>query len=232
MIALATSILASLAIGATPAGAELTTNEIGCAGSAVITTDDGEQVTVNAEDDTVSLPAGAREAVWQGSVATVTHDHSGQIEVAVGPTNIQVGSWSSPNAGNAPDANGTKKLPSALDNLPPGKYEVSGFHEGKEGRCEGRATIEVDGSIVGSPISAVSVVLAVVGLLLLLAFGLLGKPALAALGGLLFGLFGGLDLVFLKALGSGSILLVVLPILFLVVGLALGLARSRSTSTA
>ena len=224
-------LLVVLLLGATPAGAELTTNEVGCAGSAVITTDDGGTVTVDAEDDTVELPAGAGDAEWQGSVATVTHDHSGEVNLAAGPSTIELGSWSSPNAGDDPDATGTKELPPALQDVPPGKYVVSGFHQGNEGRCEGEVTVEVGGSILASPISAGSVGLAVIGLLLFVVFGWRGKPVVAALGGLLLGFFGGLDLVFLKVLASDSILLVVLPILLLLLGLVLAFARLRRPST-
>jgi hypothetical protein len=229
----AVAVLVVLASGAPPAGAELTVNEVGCAGSAVITPDDGgAPVTVDAEDDTVVLPAGAGDATYEGSVETVTHDHSGKIAVAVGPASIEIGSWSSPNEGGEPSASGTKELPSALEQVPPGKYEVTGHHEGTEGRCEGRLTVEVGGSILSTPASAVSLGLGVLGLLVL-ALGLIGgKPVLGVLGGLLTGLFGGLDLVFLKVLASDSILLVVLPILLLLVGGVLAVLRSRTLSTA
>lgn len=201
---------------ASPAGAELTTNEIGCAGSAVIS-GEGPDVAVDAEDDEVRL-SGPESAAWQGSVATVTHDHAGSIDLAVGPASIEIGSWSSANDGDESSRNGTEELSGAVGDVPPGRYELSGSHQGDEGRCAGRMTVIIEGSVLSNPISAGSVVLAVLGLVLL-AFGALKrKPVVAGLGGLLLGLFGGLDLVFLGAVGSGSILLVILPMLLLVVG--------------
>ena len=201
---------------ASPAGAELTTNEIGCAGSAVIS-GDGPDVAVDAEDDEVRL-SGPESAAWEGSVATVTHDHAGSIDLAVGPGSVEIGSWSSANDGDESSRSGTEELSGALGDVPPGKYEVSGSHQGDEGRCAGNVTVVIEGSVLGHPISAASVGLAVVGLLVLLFGAFRRRPVVAGLGGLLFGLFGGLDLVFLSVIGSGSVLLVILPILLLVVG--------------
>jgi hypothetical protein len=51
-----------------------------------------------------------------------------------------------------------------------------------------------------------------------------GRPILGAFAGFFFGLFLALDLLMLKVLPSDSIVLLVLPILFLVIGIVLGLA--------
>jgi hypothetical protein len=51
-----------------------------------------------------------------------------------------------------------------------------------------------------------------------------GRPVLGAIAGLFFGLFLGLDLVFFKAIASGSPLLVILPVVGLVLGIAGALA--------
>jgi hypothetical protein len=222
-------IVCLLLIGrAVPAGAEFTENTIGCAGSAVVHGDDGSTVSVNADDGEVTLQDTSGSADYDGSVATVTHHHFGEINLAVGPFDVQVADWQGKNDTNQSSKSGTKKLPSAMSNVPPGTYELSGFHQGDEGRCAGRMTLKVAGSIVSSPISAGSVVAALLFLFVFL-FGILrGRPILAAVGGLLFGLFGGLDLVFGRVVGSGSILLAVLPPLLLVVGVVLALLRSRA----
>ena len=55
-----------------------------------------------------------------------------------------------------------------------------------------------------------------------------GRPVLAAITGLLLGLFGGLELVFLKMLTSGTPLLLVLPVALLVVGAVVGMVRHRA----
>ena len=219
-------ILGLLALApASPAGAELTTNEIGCAGSAVIS-GEGPDVAVDAEDDEVRL-SGPESAAWEGSVAAVTHNHTGSIDLAVGPASIEIGSWSSANDGDESSRNGTEELSGALGDVPPGKYEVSGSHQGDEGRCAGRMTVVIEGSVLGHPLSAASVGLAAVGLLVLLFGALRGRPVVAGLGGLLLGLFGGPDLVFLGAVGSGSNLLVILPILLLVVGVVAAMMFRR-----
>jgi hypothetical protein len=51
-----------------------------------------------------------------------------------------------------------------------------------------------------------------------------GRPILGAIAGLLFGLFVGLDLVFFKVIASGSPVLLILPIVGLVIGIAGALA--------
>lgn len=199
-----------------PAGAEFTTNEIGCAGSAVIS-GEGADVAVDADDQEARL-SGPESAAWEGSTGTVTHNHAGSIDLAVGPASVEIGSWSSENEGDESDRSGTEELSGALGDVPPGRYELSGSHAGDEGRCAGRMTVIIEGSIFSNPISAASVALAVLGLAVLLFGAFRGRPVVAGLGGLLLGLFGGLDLVFLGAVGSGSVLVVILPILVLVVG--------------
>jgi hypothetical protein len=58
-----------------------------------------------------------------------------------------------------------------------------------------------------------------------------GRPVLGAIAGLFFGLFLALDLLLFKVVASDSPLIMVLPVLFLVVGIVLGLmaplGRSR-----
>ena len=214
-------------LGNAPAGAELTENTIGCEGSAVITGGDGETTTVDANDDEVTVPKDG-EAAWEGSVATVTHNHSGKINLEVGPANVELGSWSSPNDDDESSRRGTKELSSALGDVPPGKYDVSGFHQGDEGRCAGHVTVNVSGSIVSSPISAASLAVAALALIAF-AFGILrGRPILAAFAGLLLGAFGALDLVFAGVLSSGSVLLPILPLALLLVGAVLGVVRLRA----
>jgi hypothetical protein len=222
-------IVCLLLIGrAVPAGAELTENTIGCAGSAVVHGDDGSTVSVDAEDAEVTLQDTSGTADYEGSVATVTHHHFGEINLAVGPFDVQVADWKGKNDTNQSSKSDSYDLPSALSNVPPGTYDLSGFHQGDEGRCAGRMTVKIAGSIVSSPISAASVGLAVLFLVLFLVGILRGKPVLAALGGLLFGLFGGLDLVFARVIASGNIAVVVLPLVLLLAGAVFAVLRSRA----
>jgi hypothetical protein len=147
-----------LVLGATPAQAVITQNTIGCAGSAVIT-DQGQSTTVNATDSLVKVP-NQGQAAYQGSIQTVTHNHRGQVALKVGPGTIPLGKWGpKKNAKNESSATGTKKLPAILKNVPPGRYDVSGYHQGDEGRCAGKVTIEIGGSPLSNPVALGSLVL-------------------------------------------------------------------------
>jgi hypothetical protein len=222
-------ICAVLLIGrAVPAGAEFTENTIGCAGSAVVNGDEGSTVDVNADDSSVTLEETAGSADYEGSVATVTHHHFGEINLELGPGAVQVGSWKGANDTNQNAKQGTKDLPSALSNVPPGKYDLNGFHQGDEGRCAGRMTVKVAGSLFSSPISAGASILALLALVAFLVGVLRGKPILGAFAGVLLGLFGALVLVFARVVSSGSVLVVALPIALLVVGAVLAFIRSRA----
>lgn len=223
LVLLALLVIASAA----PAAAELTENSIGCKGTAVIHGDDGSTTSVSADDATVTLPT-AGDADYEGSVATVTHNHFGEINLEVGPGTIELGSWKGRNDTDQSSKSGTKQLASALADVPPGRYDVSGFHQGDEGRCAGHLTVEVAGSLFSSPISASSTGLGALALIALV-FGVLrGRPILAAFAGLLFGAFAALDLVFARTVGSGSILLLALPLVLLVLGAVVALLRLRS----
>lgn len=213
---------------AAPAGAQFTENTIGCKGSAVLTGDDGSTTNVNAEDASVVLPSSG-EAAYDGSVATITHNHFGEINLEVGPATIQLGDWKGKNDTNKDAKSGTKELPSALGDVPPGKYDVNGFHQGDEGRCAGKMTVEIAGSLLSNPISAGSTGIGALALLAFLFGALRGRPILGAVAGLFLGLFGALDLVFAKVLSSGSVLLLVLPVALLVVGLVVGLLQRPGT---
>lgn len=139
---------------AAPASAEFDDNTIGCAGSAVITDDDGETVTVDASDSKVTVPTSGT-ARWEGSIDTVTHNHFGVVNLEIGPTSVELGSWGvSENADDEDRARGTKQLPSTLGGVPPGLYAVSGFHQGDEGRCSGAVTVEVEGNPLTHPAGA------------------------------------------------------------------------------
>jgi hypothetical protein len=141
---------------APPAGAVFTENTIGCDGSAVITDDKGVTTNVNASDSTVKVPRKG-SASYQGVVGTVTHNHFGEVKMKLAVFDIPLGSWGkSANAGNANKKVGVKKIPAAVEQLPAGKYVVSGFHQGDEGRCAGEVTVDLEGSLLSTPIGIVS----------------------------------------------------------------------------
>lgn len=222
LAALAATFLAMLTLAAMapPASAEFTENTIGCSGHATVTDKGGQTYQIDAQDKAATLPRGG-SAEWAGTVQTVTHDHSGEIVIKVGPSSIKIGSWANANAGNKNAKNGTKSL-SALEQAPPGKYELTGFHQGKEGRCAGRIAVTLAGSPLSSPVG-IGVLIAAIVTALGWLMALRGHPILGAIAGLLLGVFATLAAVLFKALGSGTPLFVILPPVLLVLGVILGL---------
>jgi hypothetical protein len=167
------AIAAILLLTADPAGAILTNDKVVCTGSAIITDDDGKQYPVDAADSKATVPKNGT-AAWQGSVSPPTHNHTGEVVLELPLTDIELGAWGpSPNTGNEPSRTGTKNIPSAVEQLPPGEYVVSGFHRGDEGGCTGTVTVVIEGGILSTPAGIVSVVGTV------LTGGLLGLASMA-----------------------------------------------------
>lgn len=166
---LTTAVSAALALVgvvlfASPAGAVIEPpNTIGCSGSARITDDDGKVFNADAADTKVVVPRSG-SAAWEGSLGTVTHNHFGAVNLELGPTTIELGSWGvSKNDKDEKDRSGVRDLPSTLGGVPPGRYVVSGYHQGDEGRCEGFVEIEVQGNPLGHPAGAAAAVGTLIG---------------------------------------------------------------------
>ncbi|MGH2808990.1 MAG: hypothetical protein ACRDKT_17135 [Actinomycetota bacterium] len=143
----------ALALGGT-AQARFTQNEIGCAGRATITSPGGGRVTVRATDTTATVPRQGSVA-WQGSTKQVSKNHSGSITVRIGPGNVPVADWGDPNDKGQTKKAGTRPMPAAFADVPPGIYLVSGKHTGDTGSCAGEieVTITGDGSAPWKPIA-------------------------------------------------------------------------------
>ena len=79
--------------------------------------------------------------------------------------------WDGPNADEKQSAKGDYQIDNARDQLPinlVGLYEVSGFHRGEGGDCEGSVMILLEGNPLATPVgggSAAGAVLALVGVL-------------------------------------------------------------------
>lgn len=146
--------LTSLVVLAGPAAAEFEENTIGCAGSAVITSNDGATTEVSADDAKVTVPRSG-VAAWEGSVDTVTHNHFGVVNLELGPATVELGGWGpTTNDKDESTKSGVRRLPSALGGVPPGRYVVSGYHQGDEGRCAGSIQVDVEGNPLTHPVSA------------------------------------------------------------------------------
>lgn len=154
-------VFAFAVAAAQPAGAVFTSNNIGCAGSAVITAKDGTVYNANANDSLIKVPRDGTVA-YDGTITTVTHDHSGEIVMKIAMFAVPLGTWGPRhNGSNQAGASGVKDIPSAFAQVPPGKYRISGFHSGNEGRCDGWADIEIAGSPLTSPVGIVAVALTI-----------------------------------------------------------------------
>lgn len=139
--ALLTLIVCSFFVAAsTPALAVFSENDIGCAGSAVITDPDGKTYNIDAEDTRVTIPREG-SASWEGSTAGPVHNHSGEIFLDFDLFDVGIDSWGSPNDGDDTEAAGVANMPQELKWAPPGIYTVAGSHSGDEGSCSGRVEI-------------------------------------------------------------------------------------------
>lgn len=137
--------VAAAGVAAPPATALLTSNEIGCDASTDITGGDGRTYHIDATDEEGNVPADGT-AAWRGSLAIATHDHTGEVRLVVGPWwDIVLGSWGpSANAAGEISAQGTLELPSFLEEVPAGRYKLTGFHQGTEGGCAGEMEVELE----------------------------------------------------------------------------------------
>lgn len=138
-------VVAGIGLAAPPAAATLTSDDIGCDASTDITGADGRTYQIDAGDAEATVPTDGT-AAWRGSIGTATHDHVGEVKLEVGPWwEIELGSWGpSENASGATSAEGDLELPSFLDEVPAGKYRLTGFHQGAEGGCAGEMVVEID----------------------------------------------------------------------------------------
>ena len=176
-------ILVALALGggalllsAAPAWARFTSNTVGCGGSAVVTGKGGKTYPIDAGASEAKVPKEG-SASWQGSLRTVTHNHSGSVSLKVGVVKIELGSWGpSANANNESAKTGVEKIPAALKQLLPGKYVVSGSHHGDEGGCAGSVVVDVEGSPLGT-LAGIGVLVGTVVTAGGLGFVALGKAA-------------------------------------------------------
>jgi len=146
----------ALLLGATPAGAEITYDTIGCTGSATVTGDDGTAVTVDAAATAVKIPRGD-DASWKAASNKVTHDHTGSVDLELGPLSINLGRWGpTGNDQNESTTEGLRDLPAVVRQFPSVKWKLTGFHKGIEGQCAGEITVEVEGSAASTAAAGVA----------------------------------------------------------------------------
>jgi len=136
----------ALLLWAAPAQAEITYDTIGCSGRATLTADDGTAVTIDTSATSVKIPR-AKDALWHGELNKATHDHSGTIDLKLGPISINLGKWGpTANSQNQSTKDGVRSIPAIVRQFPSVKWALTGSHKGIEGQCEGRMTVEVESS--------------------------------------------------------------------------------------
>jgi hypothetical protein len=146
----------ALMLTAAPAGAEITRDTIGCSATATVTGDDGAAVTVDASARSVTIPRGD-SALWRGEINKVTHDHSGSVDLKLGPLSINLGRWGpTANDANRGIQEGLKDVPAVIRQFPSVKWKLTGFHKGTEGQCEGEVTVQVESSPASTAAAAVA----------------------------------------------------------------------------
>lgn len=99
------------------------------------------------------VPAGETITVnYTGTTTAEITDHEGEITIEIGPSGIVVGDWSDENK-PMPDLtkSGTKTID--IPNIV-GIFDVSGFHRGNGGACEGFAVVKIEGNPLSTPVGA------------------------------------------------------------------------------
>ena len=155
---------------------------------------------------------------------------SGSVSIALPVGSVSIKTWGDePARRHADSGTVTWDIP---DLLPGIIFTVSGSHFDPPGSelCRGSIQVKIEGNILDSPVGIASLLLtalALVGLFFAaLASGggaMAGRPFLGAIAGFLFGIFGTLDLLLLSVFPLVSLLVLILPVVFLVIGLLLGL---------
>ncbi len=171
IVAVLSATMAMIALG----GAAHAGIEGGCSGTVTIA---GETYTEN--NDSASNPIvipdeAGLTASWTGTTgSSVITDFTGELGVVIGPATIVIADWAGPNDAETSDAAGTYAIDDARDELPVdlvGLYEVSGFHRGAGGSCEGNVMVRLEGNPLGNPVGAGSTAGAVLALVGVLAAG-------------------------------------------------------------
>ena len=145
-----------LLVAASPAGAEITRDTIGCTGTATVTGDDGAAVTVDVAARSVKIPR-ADSVVWAAATNKVTHDHAGTVDLELGPLSINLGRWGpTGNDQNQSTTEGLNDIPALVKQFPSVKWKLTGSHKGTEGQCEGEVTVEMEGSAASTAAAGVA----------------------------------------------------------------------------
>lgn len=219
-----------------PAGADI---QGPCDGSVTI---DG--VAYGPQNDTPANPIVVPNteglvAAWEGSTGPVITDHTGHLDLVIGPGSVRLADWAGENADREVSASGTYSVDEAFALLPidvVGLYELTGSHAGNGGSCTGSVMVLIEGNPLGTPIGLVALIgllLALVGIGLARRLGSgAGRMVLGAIAGLLAGVFAAvlLQQYGIRPLDNLSVLGI--PLVMLVLGIILAQLGATSASVA
>ncbi len=87
----------------------------------------------------------------------MTHDHSGSLDLKLGPLSVNLGRWGpTANDQNLSTRDGLRDIPAIVRQFPSVKWKLTGHHEGTEGQCQGELTVEVEGSAASTAAAGVA----------------------------------------------------------------------------
>ncbi len=134
----------------------------GCQGSVDFLLDDaGEYTPANdTRSNAILIPKTEDDvAHWDGSSPLDNRNHSGHVQVQVGPLWITVADWAHPNDANESAKSGDYQMEGFWDEIPGGRnvangiYHARAVHVGGDGaECAANVFIEFDGNPITSPV--------------------------------------------------------------------------------
>ena len=143
----------------------------GCSGTVTIDGESYDETNDSPSNPIVIPDKDGLIASWTGSTDNIIKEFKGELGVVIGPGSIVFADWEGPNADEKQTSKGDYQIDDAKDQLPinlVGLYEVSGFHRGEGGDCEGSVMILLEGNPLTTPVgagSAAGAALALVGVL-------------------------------------------------------------------
>lgn len=180
--ALVLAVSSIILLAAPAAFAALEENTLGCAGTAVITSDGGEATTIDAADLSATLPR-AGDAAWTASTAQLSKNHEGSVALEFGLFSYEIATWTSANDNNVTATNGvhTYDVP---DWIPPFSVRLVGEHVAAgdpsvgapAGTCSGYIDVSLAGDVFDSPVGIAVVALTGAFGLLFLSSGFARTP--------------------------------------------------------
>ena len=124
-------------------------------------------------DDPVVVPdQPGLVASWRGTTGGVIKNHTGAVDMVIGPSSVTIADWGGENAEEDTEARGDYNVDTARNVLPfsvTGLYELRATHAGDGGDCSGNVMVLLEGNALSTPLGLTAVagtVITAVGLVL------------------------------------------------------------------